>query len=220
MSLIWSLLSLGDAAFYNAKLQQAQRHFQQALALGVEQGDLFASAWARANLGRVAHALGDNKEAQTYYTASLASFRQLGNRHDIAMVYLDLGRLARTQGHVAQAHRYYAESLIVFGAVMDKRGIPECLEGIAGLAGAIGQHPEDTQRAARLFGAAQAWRAEARLPLPPVHRAAYKRDLAAARAQLDEVTWATTWAEGRALLPKQVSAEAELALVATEGDRG
>jgi hypothetical protein len=164
----------------------------------------------------VAHALGDDIQAQTYYAESLASFRHLGQRRDVAEVYLDLGRLALAQGHAAQAHGYYAESLTVFGEVMDKRGLPECLEGIAGLAGAVGQHPEDTRRSARLYGAAEAWREAAGLLLPPVDRAAYERDLAATRAQLDEVAFAAAWAEGRALLPEQAVAEAQQALVAAE----
>jgi tetratricopeptide (TPR) repeat protein len=216
MSPIWSLLSLGDVAFYKAELLQAREYFQQALALCSDLRDLFASAWALANLGRVAYALGEELPAQTYFAESLALFRQLGNRHDIAQVYLELGRLARSQGNAAQARVFYAESLTVFGEVMDKRGTPVCLEGIAGLVTAVGQHPEGTRRAARLFGAAAAWRGAAGLPLPPVYRAAYERDLAVARAQLDEATWATAWAEGRALLPEQAVAEAQQALLEAE----
>ena len=70
----------------------------------------------------------------------------------------------------------------------------ERLEGFAKLAGAAGQ----PQRAARLFGAAQALRDRIGTPIPPVERADYDAALAQARAQLDEVAFGEAWAEGRA----------------------
>jgi predicted ATPase/class 3 adenylate cyclase/DNA-binding CsgD family transcriptional regulator len=206
--IMWGLMNLGEMAFNNAEVAHAQGYFQEVRALCSDQRDLFASAWAHTNLGRVAHALGDDRQAQIYYAQSLASFRELGHRRDTAHVCLDLGRVACTQGQSAQAREYYAESLALFGELMDKQRIPECLEGIAGLAGAAGQPAP----AARLFGAADSLRESAGVPLPPVQCAAYERDLAAARAQLDEVAWEAAWAAGRALSIGQAITEAQQAL--------
>jgi non-specific serine/threonine protein kinase len=208
---MWALQSLGDLAFDNAEVTQARGYFQEALAIGSDLGDMFARAWALTNLGRIAHALGDDIQAQTHYAQSLASFRELGHRRDIANVYLELGRVAYTQGHAAQAREYYAKSLTVFGELIDKQGIPECFESIAGLAGAAGQ----IARAAQLFGAAESLRESAGIPLRPVHRAAYERDLGAARAQLDEATFAAAWAAGRAMTLEEAIAEAERLLLET-----
>lgn len=80
-----------------------------------------------------------------------------------------------------------------------------CLAGLAGIAGAHRQ-PE---RAARLFSAAEALRESAGLPLPRVQRTDYDRDVAAARAQLDEAAFAVAWATGRALTLEEAIAEAE-----------
>jgi non-specific serine/threonine protein kinase len=220
--IIWSLMSLGDAAFYNAEVHQAQEYYQQALALCSNRSGLLANAWAHVTLGRVAEALGDAKQAQTYYAEGLTSLQQLGHRWDSAAVCIELGRLARTQGDSAQARDYYVESLTVLGEFRDKHRIPECLEGIAGLVSAVGQYSEGPRRAARLFGAAEALREAAGVPLPPVYRAAYERDVAAVQARLDERRWQSAWAEGRALLMEQAIAEAEQALVeveATTADR-
>jgi predicted ATPase/DNA-binding XRE family transcriptional regulator len=205
---MWTLMSLGDTAYYNAEIMKAQAYFQETLPLSLGLEDPFSIAWALANLGRVAHALGDDRQAQSHYAESLALFRDLGNRRDIAQVYLELGRVACTQGHAAQAHGYYAESLPIFGELMDKLGIAQCLERIAGLISTPGQHPADTRRTARLFGAAEAVRAAAGLPLPPVYRAAYQHDLAAARARLDEEAFAAAWAEGQAMTLEQAIAYA------------
>ena len=165
-------------------------------------GDIFGSAHAHENLGRVAHALGDDRQAQIHYAESLAAFRELGQR-DIAHVYLDLGRLARTQGDTTQARTYYTQSLALVREFMGKGRFSECLEEIAGLAATA-----QPVSAARLFGAAEAVRESAGIPLPPVQRVAYERDLAAARAQLDDATFAAAWADGRALTLERAITEA------------
>ena len=78
-------------------------------------------------------------------------------------------------------------------------GDAACLEGLAGVAGGQGQ-PE---QAGRLFAAAEALRASLGTPLPPVERAEYACNVAAARGQRDEATWEAAWAEGRAMTLEQ-----------------
>ncbi len=203
---VWAVLSLGDVAFALGDAAQALEYFQEALALSQE--DISSNAWVLINLGRATHALGDDIQAQTYYTESLAAFRELGDRVGVASVFLDLGRVAHTQGDDRKAREYYTQSLTVFGEFKNKQLISECLEGIAGLASAAGQHPEGTRRAARLFGAAESVRESAGVPLPSVQRAEYKRTIAAIRAQIEEPTFAAAWAEGQKLTLEQAIAEA------------
>jgi hypothetical protein len=62
-------------------------------------------------------------------------------------------------------------------------------------------------RAARLFGAAEALREEAEIPLPAVDRAGYEECIAAARRALGDGRFAAAWAAGRALPPYQAAAE-------------
>jgi hypothetical protein len=59
-----------------------------------------------------------------------------------------------------------------------------------------------------LFGAAEALREAAQTPQPLYRRANYERDLAAARARLDEAAFAAAWAEGRAMGMEQAVAYA------------
>jgi tetratricopeptide (TPR) repeat protein len=202
----WAVLSLGDVALDQGDAAQALVYFEEALALS--QGDISSNAWALISLGRVAHVLGDGIRAQMHYAQCLPLFYEYGDRRGVAMVFLDLGRVAHAQWDEVKAHEYYAESLTIFGEFMDKLRLPECLEGIAGLAGATGRRPENVRRAVQLFGAAEALRASAGIPLPPIHRAAYEREVAAARAQLDEATFAAAWAAGRQLTLAQAVAYA------------
>ena len=72
------------------------------------------------------------------------------------------------------------------------------------------------EQAVRLFGAAAVLRETTRASLPPAHRAEYDRRVAAARAALDETTFAVAWEEGRALSLEQA---VTFALEETSGTR-
>jgi hypothetical protein len=78
------------------------------------------------------------------------------------------------------------------------------LEGAAGVAGAHGQ-PE---RAARLFGATDAVRTALGVPVRPVDRPRYDRDVSAVRTALGPDAFAAAWAAGRALPLEQAITEA------------
>jgi len=66
---------------------------------------------------------------------------------------------------------------------------------LAGVAGSRG----DAERAARLWGAAEALREVIGAPVPPNLAPYHDAVVAAARAHTDDATWATAWAAGRAL---------------------
>jgi non-specific serine/threonine protein kinase len=91
------------------------------------------------------------------------------------------------------------ESLKLLQKAEDKQHIADCLEIMAGGAGAQGQ----AHRAARLWGAAEALREEIGLPMQPEDRKLLDPYLAAARSSLDEVVWQAALAEGRAMIPEQ-----------------
>ena len=80
-----------------------------------------------------------------------------------------------------------------------KPGIVESLAGFAGVAG-VQRQPE---RAARLFSASEALQAAISAPTWPAERAALERNLAVARAQLDESAWAKARQEGRGMSMEQ-----------------
>ena len=88
--------------------------------------------------------------------------------------------------------------------VGDKVGIAYGLEGLAGVAAGQGE----VARAARLWGAAEALRRVLGAPLPPTEGAKFAPMVVAAQAQVDPVTWAAAWAEGRAMPLEQAVAYA------------
>src|SRR5439155_8567736 len=77
----------------------------------------------------------------------------------------------------------------------DRQGIAWCLAEMAGAAAAQRQ----PRKAAQLFGAAEGLLEAVDAHLDAVDRARYDRNVAAARAQLDEAAWNASWAQGRAM---------------------
>ncbi len=97
------------------------------------------------------------------------------------------------------------ESLTLHHRLGNKAGIAESLAGLAGVLthargpGETTEEGGEVLQAARLFGASDALRESINAPMWPAERADYERNVAAARARLDDATWAAAWAEGRAL---------------------
>jgi hypothetical protein len=109
------------------------------------------------------------------------------------------GALTHRQGDHVAARAFYEESLTMQRELGCKVGITDCLESMAEWAQAEGQ----SERAARLWGAAESLREAIGEPLPPVDRADHERNVAAARAALGEEGFAAAWVEGRKMTVEQ-----------------
>ena len=145
-------------------------------------------------LGINARLQGDFARALELEQESLALSRELGIKA-IHTVLIGLGYIAQRQGDGARARRCFAEALALCREFGDQRWLPLCLAGLAGVAGMVGQ----PLRAARLFGTAEALAELLDAPPTAIHQMEIDRNVAIARAQLDEATFAEAWAEGRTM---------------------
>jgi hypothetical protein len=64
------------------------------------------------------------------------------------------------------------------------------------------------ERSAQLFGAAEALREAINAPLPSHNHADYESSVMALRAGLSEEALAAAWAQGRAMMPEHIIADA------------
>jgi Tfp pilus assembly protein PilF len=164
-----------------------------------ELGNQRGLAYSLNNLGDVAREQGDYAAARTWYAESLALVRELGNQRGIAYSLHNLGLVASDLGDFATARTFYAQSLLIRVELGNKRSLSNSLEDFATLACVQDQ----ASRAARVWGAAEAFREEAGAPLSPMARVRYDRRVAQARAALSEDAFASAWSEGRALTLEQ-----------------
>jgi tetratricopeptide (TPR) repeat protein len=139
--------------------------------------------------------------AAALYEESLAIRRELGDIGGIAVSLSNLAEVKIGQREHDRARELLLESLELARELDDKQVIAYCLEGLATVAW-MESAPE---RAATLFGAAEALREASRLPLPPPARPDYDRATAAICAALGE-RFSATWSHGRSLSLEQAIA--------------
>jgi non-specific serine/threonine protein kinase len=137
---------------------------------------------------------GETERAIPYFEASIVRWRALGARDELCN---DLGHLALSVGHLgdrARARELWDEVLVLADEIGEAWQVAMYLEGHAELA-LLDEQPE---LAARLLGAADAWRAKHDAPVtgcyPSVTHA-----FVAARERLGEAAYAAAFAAGQRL---------------------
>jgi tetratricopeptide (TPR) repeat protein len=192
VEIAWSIHQLGHLASNQGDYEMARGLYEESLAMFRELEQPSGIATSLAEQGNVALKQGDLEAAGSFYEESLAISRELGNKVSIAVALNNLGKIAREQGDPRTARALHGESLEIRRELGDKGGFPWSLEAFARLAA-----PGDPERAARLWGAAEALRDSLGLPLPPNERPEYDRHRTAAREVLGDEAFARAWAAGR-----------------------
>lgn len=188
------LCALAENDIVQGNLSAARSHLQDASASAETSENKWLQTLVGYFLGLLAYYEGDMEHAAALLAKAMAIAQGSQYKPDLARSLVTLGRVMHARGEAARAAALLGEGLGLFREIDSKLGIATALEGFAGLV-----VPEDAERAARLFGAAEAIRAAIGAPLPPVDRPAYERDVAAARVQLGEAAFADEWAEGQAM---------------------
>jgi predicted ATPase/DNA-binding CsgD family transcriptional regulator len=201
---------LGTVATSQGHDAAARGHLERALALFRDLGHHGRTGWTLCdlavlgNLGTV-EAAGDpidQARAEAHCDEALRLFRELGQTMGIARALHGLAYVAYKRRDYQRASTLSRDTLALRWELQDKWGIAANLEDIADIAGQTGQ-PE---QAARLYGAAETLREALGLPVAPLYRDEYEREIAIARAALPADVFAAEWATGRALpLPGAVA---------------
>lgn len=186
--LAFALTGKGDYA-------EAFDHASQALAIAQEIGALPLLAENHLTLGDIALLQEDYAKASEFATKARALYAETKDLYGCAIADQTLGRIALASQKPGEAERLLIASLEVMEAVNDPLGCAEALEGLACLAVMRGF----TQRAARLWGAAEAMR----LRLGPVaddrNRWGYERYIEKARDQMRDKAFFSARDAGRAM---------------------
>lgn len=195
------LNNLGATAGKQGNLALAQGYYEEALSLYRQLGYERGIAVLLGNLGDVAEDRGDFARAHAFSSEGLALMRKLGDKPGTAAALARLGLLALRRDDVAEAQTPFAESLALSQALGDKEYIAICLEGFAAIAAAH----QRRERAARLWGAADAIRTAINVPFPTGLRPEYDRDILLVQTHLGEQAFASAWAAGQSMSLEQAA---------------
>jgi predicted ATPase len=199
-----ALASLGHIAIEVGNYQDAQTVYDESLALFQSLNARGNIAILLANLGIIAQGQDNPFLAQQHYAASLRLFRELGDRRGAAIVLGYHGSMLLKQGDIPGALAQHTESLVLYRDLNERLGVADRLESIAAVRAAQNKFED----AARLWGAAEALRADLGTPIWPVNQPDYERAVAAARAALGESAFESAMNAGRVVSMAQAIAEA------------
>jgi predicted ATPase/class 3 adenylate cyclase len=203
------LQELGVVSSGQGDLTKARGYFEQALDLAQEldnKRNLASAINALAQLNRME---GKLDTAQRLYTQMLALARELGDQETIAIGLLNLAMVSINSGSRENALETLTEALTIAEKIGSKRAGQSGLEVCAGL------HilDEEWNRAAVLFGAAQAHMAHTGLHRDPTDESFLAPLIEKARGALGESVFAAAEATGRELDYEGAIAQAQAWLV-------
>lgn len=181
--------------------QQAVALSDEGLRLYRELNDQTGLALVTINACVMALQQGDYPKAEALGRESLTRVQELKNwqSNSYALNNLALALLYRDRSDADQALPLLVESLAFKIKMWDENGIGWALDGFA----AVAQSRQQWDRAARLYGAAQAVHDVSPACSIPVEFPGYQRLVAEVRTQLGEVAYESAFAAGRAMSMEQ-----------------
>jgi non-specific serine/threonine protein kinase len=158
-----ALNTIGNVAWRQRTLDEADRAYRESLALFRQLGDRGRIAGVVGNLGGVAMTQGAFVQADHLFEESTVEARSLGDLVTCANALCNLGTSAYRQGDLGRAERCYREALEISRQLAESQTIGALVANMAILASDARQH----QRAAQLFGAAKGLKERAGQRYPP-----------------------------------------------------
>ncbi|MEP6895587.1 MAG: hypothetical protein ABI986_08275, partial [Chloroflexota bacterium] len=137
----------------------------------------------------------DPEGAKEYYEEGLKIFRHLRHKNFETVLLNELGHVARMTGKTTEAKGIYKQTLSDFQDLGHRPAIANQLECFAFIAIA----EEEPERAAKLFGAAEALREKVNAQMQDLEYVEYDNSVRRLRMLLNETEFNSLWELGRAL---------------------
>jgi predicted ATPase/class 3 adenylate cyclase len=166
--------------------------WEESLALARKRDDAWSALFALINAGLAALVGDDFERASAMLEEALENSRKLQDKQGVALSLCNLGWVALHRGDHERARALFGETLKMSREMGAMNLLAECLEGMAGVAAA-----EDAERAALLWGAAEALREEIAAPLQDTDLSLQEPYRTFVRSRLDEAAFEAAFAGGR-----------------------
>src|SRR5215213_331660 len=190
-----ALNALAMLEVYRGEYERARAMQEECLRLAREAGDVQIIAVLTYNLGLTAAMTGEYERAKAAYEEAQELFCEVGDRDMAALANGRLGFLALARDDPDQAEELCVETIRELHERARIPGLDFALDVLAGVAAARGEIP----RAARLWGAAAAFREVNNIPWLAEEREMIEPRIEAARTRLEEAIWHEEWKQGRAM---------------------
>ncbi|HEX6507897.1 MAG TPA: tetratricopeptide repeat protein, partial [Chloroflexota bacterium] len=190
-----ALIGLSDVARDQGDAERVIELCEESLSVLREIGDTLLTAFALHSLGLAAWYQGDRDRAEHLLAESLSALQSHKKNVDAAEVHTSIGLLALDTGQYDRAASIFTECLVVARSTESRWIMGTLLEGMAGVAAGT-RHAE---RAAWLFGAAEALRRTMGTPRWPALESLYDRSVAAAATALGQERFLHALERGRAM---------------------
>jgi len=141
-------------------------------------------------------------EARAQFAPLIPIFRDMGDHHRTNMIRSEMAHMERLEGHHDKAEAMYRESIVEWKRLGHRAAVANQLECFAFIANAH----EQAERAAKLFGAAEALRELINIHMTDMERVEYEREVNDLKANMDEKVFASLWAEGKSMTMEQAIA--------------
>jgi predicted ATPase/DNA-binding CsgD family transcriptional regulator len=201
----WSLRGLGYVHLIWNEIEAADLLNEQSLLICREVGDRVGLAWCLYDLAESAFARRDLETAEPLLTEGLANFSDLGIDFAVYRTLVLLADVQRLRREWLQALSHYRRALEVQHARGFAARGAEILEGLAALATEIAR----PDLAARLLGAAAAWRRAIGITRFRYNQADYEQSYALARRELSSADWMRQFERGERLTIEETQLDAE-----------
>jgi len=139
------------------------------------------------------------ENAREYYQEALKVFRHLRHKSFETVLLSELGHVARAMGNINEAKELYEQTLIRFQDQGHRPAIAHQLESFAFIA----IREEEPERAAKLFGAAEALRERIKAQMQELESIEYNNAVIRIKSLLSEEEFDSLWKQGRELTMEQ-----------------
>jgi non-specific serine/threonine protein kinase len=197
-----SLVHLGNVELGLGNIEQARVLHEEGQAEARMLNDNWLLSFALNNLGEVARVQGQYDLARKYYEESDSLLTDTGDNGDKARFVHNLGYIAQYEEEFELAEAQFRKSLNMFRQLGNRRGMVECMAGLAGLKARQGQVE---------WGAVMLTAAENVLKATggawwPADRVEVERNQAMIRAALSEEDYSAAQKKGAAMTLEQALA--------------
>jgi predicted ATPase len=197
-----SLVHLGNVELGLGNTEQARSLHEEAQIEARALNDHWLLSFALNNLGEVARAQAHYEQARKYYEECNSLLTDTGDNGDKARFVHNLGYIAQHEEEFELAEAQFRKSLTMFRQLGNRRGMAECMAGMAGLNARQGQ----VEWGAVMLSAAESLLKTAGGAWWPADRVEVERNQEMIRSALGDAEWDEAQKKGRAMTLEQALA--------------